>query len=179
MTTRIAGARRATRNLLGAMLLAMSVVTTPAEAVEVNGGFGVGALAIGSVPRLSLSPHVGLLLKSDSGCLLALSDTVQVLPTRSGAGIVNQTVLGGGYGTENVTFTVGAAVAIYSMYLCESEYCGRVVGVAPGASARVDAYFIGPLGISVSVNVSWFGGSSPVLPGSLVAMAAAGPVVRY
>jgi len=51
-------------------------------------------------------------------------------------------------------------------------------GAAPGGHAQTDWYFKGPLGVSLSANVAWYGGSSFVLRGNAAVMVTAGPILR-
>jgi hypothetical protein len=97
----------------------------------------------------------------------------------SGIGVYNHTTITIGYAWENVNFSAGPSLAIYSMASCGRFFCGRVAGLAPGANARADLFFTGPLGVSLSANVDWVSGSSLVLPGGVAAMVVAGPVFRW
>ncbi len=65
------------------------------------------------------------------------------------------------------------------MPACGAALCGRVVGLAPGGHARVNVYFFGRLGLSVSASLEWIGGRSLVLPGNLATTIVAGPVIRW
>ena len=75
--------------------------------------------------------------------------------------------------------SLGPSLSIYSMPVCGIVICDRVVGVAPGGHVQTDWYFAGPLGASVSANLDWAGGGSRVLPGGLVVMVTAGPILRF
>jgi hypothetical protein len=97
----------------------------------------------------------------------------------TGLGVYNHTTISIGYAWDNVELSAGPSLAIYSMASCGSFFCGRVAGLAPGANARADLFFTGPLGVSLSANVDWVSGSSLVLRGGVAAMVVAGPVFRW
>lgn len=99
---------------------------------------------------------------------------------KAGIGFYNKTSITIGYAWEKVNLSAGPSLSVYSMPACGvTLLCGRVVGVAPGGHAQGEVYFAGPLGLSVSANLDWIGGRSLVLPGGIVAMAVAGPVLRW
>lgn len=113
--------------------------------------------------------------------LFAVHDLCSILPA-SGAvdfGVYNETSIVLSYNSRTATFSAGPSLAIYSMTTCGRALCGRVVGIAPGGHAQTDVYLAGPLGISVSANVDWVGGSSLVLPGGVAVMVVAGPTLRW
>jgi hypothetical protein len=96
-----------------------------------------------------------------------------------GSGFYNKTSAAIRYASENVMFSVGPSLSVYSMPACGRTLCGRVAGVAPGGFVQTEMYFAGPLGVSVSGNVDWVGGESLVLPGGVAVMVLAGPVLRW
>jgi hypothetical protein len=93
-------------------------------------------------------------------------------------GVHDRTAAAVGYALKTVNVSLGPSLSIYSMPVCSIVICSRVVGVAPGGHAQTDWYFAEPFGVSVRANVDWAGGSSRVLPGGLVVMVTAGPVLR-
>lgn len=171
------------RRTAGAVLVGFVVVLVPrlARALELNGGVGLGGFIAGTVPRLAVSPHAGLSWRMESGFLFAIHDLFSVLPlsTRGGIGIYNQASTAIGYASKDVNFSVGPSFGVYSMVACSVTLCGRVAGLSPGGQAQANAFFAGPLGVSVSGYVNWVGGSSLVLPGGVAAMVVAGPVLRW
>ncbi len=140
----------------------------------------VGGILIGADPRLAVSPHAGMLWQLGS-VTLSVEDHVNILAAvnKLGVGVYNQTSVCIGYAWKTGNLSIGPSLSIYSMPACTADLCGRVVGVGPGGHAQVSAYFAGPLGVAVSVNVDWIGGASSVLAGSVAAMAIAGPVFRW
>lgn len=163
------------------MCACVLVVPAPAGAFELSGGVSLGGIMAGTEPRLAVSPHAAVAWRMESGLLFAVHDTLNILPatTRDGVGVYNETSATIGYSSEKSSFGVGPSLASYSMPACGVTLCGRVVGLAPGGHAHVDVYVAGPLGVSVSANVAWVGGSSLVLPGGIAATVVAGPVVRW
>lgn len=155
------------------------VVPTLAHAMEISFGLSTGGMLIGADPRFAVSPHGGLLWRSES-LALSVHDHVNILPAvnRLGVGLYNQTSAAVGYAWDSGNVILGPTLAIYFMPLCGPVQCGRVLGVGPGIHAQVDAYFVGPVGASLSANLDWNGGSSPLLPGNLLAMLTGGLVVR-
>jgi len=160
---------------------ALLVISSPAEALEVSGGVGLGGVLIGPDPRLAVSPHLAMSWRLGSGAALSAYERLNLLPaaTRLGIGIYSQTSAAIGYAWDAGNLSIGPTLSIYSMPACGAVLCGRVVGVGPGGHAQIDVYFAGSLGVSVSANVDWLGGSSPVLRGSVAAMILAGPVFRW
>ena len=168
----------------GVGVVALAVVAgTPAtaEAVEVSGGVSVGGLLVGTVPHLTVSPHVGLGWSWENGFLFAVHDLGSILPatSKNGVGFYNQTSAAIGYASEERNFSIGPSLSFYTMPACGATLCGRVLGVGPGVHAQVNAYFFGRLGLSVNANLDWIGGRSLVLPGGLATMVVAGPIVRW
>jgi hypothetical protein len=162
------------------VLVIVVVVPMPAAAFELSGGVSVGGILAGTVPHLAVSPHAGILWSTESSFLFAIHDLLSILPSTSkdGAGVYNQTSIAIGYAAEKINFSVGPSLSIYSMPACGATLCGRVAGLSPGAHVQVNLYLAEPLGLSVSANVDWVGGSSLVLPGGVAAMVVAGPVFR-
>jgi hypothetical protein len=163
--------------------LLVLVAPMPAEAFELSGGVSLGGfLAGGTVPRLAVTPHVGLSWRRESGFLFVVHDLFSILApiNKAGIGVYNKTSVAIGYASEKVNASAGPSFSIYSMSACSvTLLCGPVVGVALGGHAQADVYFAGPLGVSVSGNVDWLGGRSRVLPSSVAAMVVAGPVLRW
>jgi hypothetical protein len=162
-------------------LFVFIVAPAPAAALEITAGVNAGGFLAGAVPRLAVSPNAGISWSAESGVMLAAHDALSILPPMNGSGIgvYNHTTITIGYAWENVNFSAGPSLAIYSMASCGRFFCGRVAGLAPGANARADLFFTGPLGVSLSANVDWVSGSSLVLPGGVAAMVVAGPVFRW
>ncbi|WP_272458770.1 hypothetical protein [Polyangium jinanense] len=113
--------------------------------------------------------------------LLAVDEMCSILPSTNelGIGVYNHTSVAVGYASQQGNFSLGPSLSLYTMPACGVTLCGRVAGVAPGARAQADVYFVGPLGVSVSAAVDWVGGRSLVLPGGMAAMVVAGPVLRW
>lgn len=154
----------------------------PADAFEVSGGVGLGGILAGSKPRFAVTPHAGVTWRMESGFLVTAHEMLSILPATDehGVGVYNRTSVLVGYAAKGLIFSAGPSLSIYSMIACNAaSLCGRVVGLSPGAYAHADVYFAGPLGVSVSAGVDWIGGKSLVLPGDVVAMVIAGPVLRW
>jgi hypothetical protein len=165
-----------------ALLVLVLVAPIPAEAVEVAGGLSVGVFQAGTIPRVAVTPHAGISWRKESGFLLAVNDLFNILTpiNKAGIGVFNKASVTIGFGWKDIDGTVGPSLSIYSMPECGATFlCGRVVGVAPGGHVQAEVYFAGPLGVSVSGNLDWIGGSSAVLPGGIAAMVVAGPVLRW
>lgn len=154
---------------------------TLAQAFELSGGVSLGGFQAGTVPRLAVSPHAGISWRRANNFLIAVHDLCSILPPTNYAeiGVYNETSATIGYASETVDFSAGPSVSFYSMAACGLTLCGRVVGMSAGASAQTNVYFAGPLGVSVSANMTWIGGRSLVLPGSMALMFVAGPVLRW
>jgi hypothetical protein len=167
--------------MAGTALFVFILAPTPAEAQEITGGVNVGGLLAGAVPHLAVSPNAGISWSAESGIMLAAHDAVSILPPMNGTGVgvYNHTTIAIGHAGENVNWSAGPSLAVYSMASCGSFFCGRVAGLAPGVNARADLFFSGPLGVSLSANVDWVSGSSLVLRGGLAAMVVVGPVFRW
>ena len=162
------------------VVLLLVVVPTPAGAFELSGGVSLGGILAGTAPRLAVSPHAGIAWHIDGGLLFAVQELFSVLPPigTAGAGVVNHTSAAIGYASKGGNFSAGPSLSIYSMPACGATLCGRVVGLSAGGHMQADVYFAEPLGVSVSADVDWIGGSSRVLPGGVAAMVVAGPVFR-
>ncbi len=163
------------------MLFALVILPMPARALELSSGVSLGGVQAGTVPRLAVSPNMGILWRMNDGLTLAIHDLLNILPpiNRSGFGVYNHTSAAFGYAWANGYIDVGPSFSIYSMIACGTKLCGRVTGLSPGGQVQASLYFTGPLGASVSVNVDWVGGSSLILPGGVAAMIVAGPVLRW
>ena len=169
------------RRIAGAVLIVFVVIPKPARALDLNAGVSLGGFLVGTVPRLAVSPHVGLSWRMENGLLFAVHDLFSVISpsNQGGIGIYNQTSIAIGYASKDVNFSAGPSFSVYSMTACGATLCGTVTGLAPGGQAQANAFFSGRLGISVSGYVNWVGGSSLVLPGGVAAMVVAGPVIRW
>jgi hypothetical protein len=174
--------RRTGRSIaIGALfVLVFAGGPTPAAAFELNGGVGLGGMLAGTAPRLAVSPHAGIAWHMESGLLFAVQELFSVMPPigKTGAGVSSQTSAALGYASKSCNFSAGPSLSIYSIPACGPTLCGRVVGLAVGGHFQADVYLAEPLGVSVSANVDWIGGSSRVLPGGVAAMVVAGPVFR-
>lgn len=165
-----------------APLVVILMAPMAARAVELSGGVSLGGFQAGTLPRLAVTPHLGIAWRRESGFLFVAHDLFSILApvNKAGMGVYNKTAITIGYAWEKINVSVGPSLSIYSMPACGVTFlCGRVVGVAPGGNAQADMYFTGPLGVSVSANVDWIGGRSHVLPGGVAAMIVAGPVLRW
>lgn len=153
------------------------VVPATACALQLSGGVSIGGIQVGTDPALAVSPFVGVYWRNEGGFLLELQNMFSILPG-SRIGVHDRTSAALGYAWKTGTFSVGPSLSFYSMLACGSVICRRVEGAAPGGYGQVDWYFAGPLGVSVSANVAWYGGRSLALPGSAAIMVTAGPVLR-
>ena len=159
-----------------------SSAASRAEALELSGGVGVGGVLIGTVPHLGVSPHASASWRRDNGFMFSAHDMCSILiPARgeAGPGVYNLTSAAVGYAWERQNFSVGPTLSFYSISACGAKLCGRVIGMAVGGRAQVNAYFAGPFGIAVSGSLEWVGGRSLVLPGGLAATIVAGPMLRW
>jgi len=165
-----------------APLAAALLVPTQVWALDqLSGGVSLGGFQVGTVPRLAVSPHIAASWHTKSDFVVALNDQCSFLPPTDavGIGFYNQASISIGFSSRTAIFSAGPSLAIYSMTTCGPTLCGRVVGVALGGHAQADVYVAGPLGISVSANADWVGGSSLVIPGGVAVMVLAGPVLRW
>ncbi|HTN89245.1 MAG TPA: hypothetical protein VL242_36455 [Sorangium sp.] len=164
-----------------ALALVLSVVPAQAGASELSAGISLGWIQAGTATRLAVSPHAGISWRIESSMLFHVHDLFSVVPPIQvgGAGVYNSTAAALGYGWDHGDVSVGPSLAIYFMPACGSALCGRVAGMAVGAHGQTNAYVAGPLGVSVSANVDWVGGSSLVLPGHVSVLVVAGPVLRW
>lgn len=141
----------------------------------------MGGILVGTEPKLAVSPFVGLFWRTESGLLFEAHNMVSII-VGPRVGVYDRTAASIGYAWRTGNFSLGPSLSIYSMHVCNTVsgrlFCDRAVGVAPGGHAQTNWYFAGPLGVAVSANVDWAGGSSRVLPGSPVVMVTAGPVLR-
>ena len=162
------------------LLCACSLVVAPAPALalEFSGGVSVGGIQVGTEPELAVSPFVGWLWRRDER-LPDRSPQRAQHRSRAGVGVYDWTAFTFGYATKTGYVSLGPSLSVYMMRVCGAVICDRVMGVAPGGRAQSDWYFAGRLGASTSVNVDWAGGSSRVLPGSMVLMVTAGPIWRF
>lgn len=149
----------------------------PAGAYELRGGVSMGEIQMGTEPRFAVSALVGLLWHTDRGFLLEAHNMFSIVPgTR--VGVYDRTAVAVGYPWKTGNASLGPSLSIYSMPVCGVMICQGVVGVAPGGHFQGDWYMADSLGVSVSANVDWAGGSSRVLSGGLVVMVTAGLILR-
>lgn len=165
-------------------LVGLLLTTSVADSLEVNAGIGVGGSQVARTSRLSIAPHLGLVFQPlGNGFLVSVHNTLNILPGTGqfmGIGFNDLTVIGLGYAFKDLNMSLGGSLAAYYMPVCGPTHCGPVQGVSPGGHARVDYYTVGPVGISVNVEVGWYGAkSSKILPGGLVVLATAGPILRW
>jgi hypothetical protein len=155
------------------------LVLAPASAgaFEVSGGVSVGGIQVGTEPRLAVSGFAGLHWRIEGSFLLKGHTMFSILPGPR-VGFYDRTAAALGYAWKTVNVGLGPSLSIYSMPVCGVVICNHVAGIAPGGHAEAEWFFSDPLGVSVSANVDWAGGGSRVLPGGLVMMVTAGPVLR-
>lgn len=173
--------RTTSRRLPSAAMVALALVPAQVEAAELSAGVGVGWIQAGTARRLTVGPNAGISWHITRELLFRVHDLCSVVPPIQigGAGVYNHTSVAVGYAWKSGDVSAGPSTAIYLMPACGSALCGRVAGMAVGAHAQANAYVAGPLGVSVSANVDWVGGSSLVLPGHVSVLVVAGPVLRW
>jgi hypothetical protein len=185
MNSRGAG-RRLGSGLAVLAQCAAALFALPAGAdpqVEFSGGTGFGVLAAGVTSgRFAISPSASLNVRGVRGFFVA-RDTVSFLGATGGRfGINNETTVGGGLFWESVNVSAGLSLAEYSLPMCGPRLCGRVHGLSPGASVRLDLfgpYLSGGLGVSVDCAGTWITGLAyPVWSGVSV-RCSAGPILRF
>ncbi|WP_437912805.1 hypothetical protein WME73_38225 [Sorangium sp. So ce302] len=162
------------------LLCAYALVLVPAsaQALEFSSGVSVGGIQVGTEPKLAVSPFAGWLWRKERDFRIEVHNMLSVIPgTR--VGVYDRTAVTVGYVTKTGNVSLGPSLSLYSMPVCGAVICDRVMGLAPGGRAQSDWYFAGRLGASTSLNVDWAGGSSRVLPGSVVVMVTAGPIWRF
>lgn len=157
---------------------ALVVVPASAQALEFREGVSVGGIQVGTEPKFAVSPFAGWLWRSEGDFRLEVHNMLSIVPG-VGIGVYDRTAVTLGYATKTTTVSLGPSLAVYSMLVCGAVLCDRVVGLAPGGRVQSDWYFAGPLGVSTSIHMDWARGSSRVLPGSLVVMMTAGPILRF
>lgn len=145
-----------------------------AEALEIAGTASFGVFkASGGAPRFAVSPGAVLRLGSTSGFNFSLQDSVSLFPGPGPFGFSNQTSLGAGFSWKSFDADLAAALSAYRFYSCgDTNYCGYVVGAAPGGRGRF-AYFPWDnfAGVAATVDVNWYSGRSLVLrPGAAVVL---------
>jgi hypothetical protein len=152
-----------------------------ADAYELSGGVSLGGILVGTVPRLTVSPHGGFSWSREGGFLFAVHDVCNLVPGTGmlGFGVYNQTSASVGYVSKQFDLSLGPSLSVYSLPACGATLCGRVVGLAPGGRVETNLYFAGALGVSASGSLDWVGGQSLVLPGGWAAMVVVGPVLRW
>ena len=86
-----------------APLVLVLLVPIPAEAFELSGGVSLGGFQVGStLPRLAVTPHVGLSWRRESGFLFVAHDLSSILTpvNKAGLGVFNKASITIGYGWE-------------------------------------------------------------------------------
>lgn len=172
--------------LSGGSLLPIGPLCSQARAdtsVELSTGAGFGALVAGVTSgRFSVSPSASLSLRGERWFFVA-RDTTSFLGLAGGPfGIDNETTLGGGLFGRLVNVSAGLSLAEFWLPLCGAQFCGKVHGLAPGASVRLDVF--GPflsdrVGVSIDCAGSWITGrAAPVWSGVSV-RCSLGPVLRF
>ncbi|WP_434042448.1 MULTISPECIES: hypothetical protein [Sorangium] len=157
---------------------ALVVDPSPAKAVELSGGVSVGGIQIGADPKLAVNPFAGLLWRREREFLLEVHHMFSILPGER-VGAYDRTAVALVYAWKTGKVSLGPSLSVYWMPVCGIAICTRVVGIAPGGHAQTDWYLSEVLGVSVSANLDWVGGSSRVLRDNSVAMVTAGPVWRF
>jgi hypothetical protein len=129
------------RSALVATLLVAALlgIATPARAIEVGGGVDFGGV-LGPAQHFAVTPHLALSWSMSNGFLWGVHEMVAILPPvgGSGLGFYEQTAAVIGYTGETTNFSVGPSLSVLDMSTCGSAYCGRVLGVAPGAHAQAN-----------------------------------------
>ncbi|AUX35021.1 hypothetical protein SOCE836_072090 [Sorangium cellulosum] len=163
------------------VVLPLLVVPARVEAYELRAGVSLGWLQAGTVPRLAVGPHAGMAWPIQRDILFGVHDLCTILPPtqEDGPGVYNQTSVDIGYAWKDGNVSAGPSVALYVVPACGITLCGLVGGLAVGGHAQTNAYVVGPLGVSVSVNVDWVGRGSLVLPSYVSVVVVAGPVLRW
>jgi hypothetical protein len=151
--------------------------------VEFSGATGFGVLAMGITPgQFAISPSASLSVRSPRWFLVA-RDTVSFLGATGGRfGINNETTLGGGFNWDSVNVSAGLSLAECSLPLCGPRLCGRMHGLAPGASARLEvfgSYLSGALGVSVDCAGAWITGAAYPVWSGISVRCSAGPILHF
>jgi hypothetical protein len=151
--------------------------------VEFLGATGFGVIAVGITPgQFAISPSASVTIRGPRWFFVA-RDTVSILGATGGRfGINNETTLGGGFSWDSVNVSVGLALAEYALPLCGPRLCGRVHGLAPGASARLEVFgpaLSGALGVSVDCAGAWITGDANPLWSGISVRCSAGPILRF
>jgi len=174
----------ATPAWLGALAVLLACARARADpSVELSGATGFGVLAAGITQgRFAISPSASLSVRWKRGFFVA-RDTVSFLGATGGRfGINNEITLGGGLFWASVNVSAGLSLAAYSLPICGPRLCGRVHGLSPGASARLDLFgpfLSGGLGVSLDCAAAWITGPAyPVWSGVSV-RCSAGPILRF
>jgi hypothetical protein len=161
------------------VVCALLLGATSASAQEISGGVGVAGVMAGTSPRGAVSPHVGVLWRTNGGLLFAVHDSCSVLPEvdRFGLGVYNTLSFAIGYASATTQLAAGPALSVYSLPMCGPEWCGPANGIAAGGSARATVYFAGALGVSASAGVEYM--NNQLLPGGIATTFIAGLVLRW
>lgn len=126
-------------------------------------------------PYLAISPHVATAWPWAGDFYFMAQGMVSVLPAvKRSWGVYSPFSLDLAYKWGSRTFSLGPSFAFFYLPACGVKYCARTTGLAPGIHARVEVYFIGPLGVVVDGNVDWIIGNNSVLAGEVAGMAAIG-----
>lgn len=172
---------RLSRMLCALAVVGASLTAAPsaAEAFELAGTASFGAFQVGTTTMFAVAPGVALRLGPDQGVNLTLQDSFVMFPGQGRFGFDNRASLGVGYAWPMFDVDVAASLSGYWMPACGRTLCGQVMGVAPGARARVSYYMHDRFGVAVTADVGWYGGRSLVLPDSTAVTVVIGPVLRW
>jgi hypothetical protein len=171
--------RRAAAAALG--LIAAAAVPGPAHGLELSATVTAGLFQVGTSAMFAVMPSLTLRLGPVQGLDLTLADGFMMFPGPGAPfGFDNRLSVGLGYSWPAFDVDVAGSLSGYWMHACGAELCGRVMGLAPGARARVSYFpWSSSLGITLAGDVGWYGGDSLVLPGNAAATITAGPVLRW
>ena len=171
---------RGWRPVRGLALLLLFLVSARVEAMEVDVGASVGGMLAGNVPRFAVSPYGGLSWRLGSNFVVVVHDMVSLLLAANshGPGVYDHLSVAAGFAWEDGKIVAGPSLSFFSMPACGPEWCAHVNGFGAGATARVDLFFWGPAGVSLSGNVDVPIQSNSVLPGGPAWMLLAGAVFR-
>jgi hypothetical protein len=160
----------------GTMVLCAS---SEAHGLELAGTASFGAFQVGTTTMFAVAPGVALRLGPGSGVNLTLQDSFVMFPGPGRFGFDNRVSVGAGYSWPTLDVDLSAVLSGYWMPACGPTLCGQVMGVAPGARARVSYFLHERFGVAVTGDVGWYGGRSLVLPDSTAVTVVMGPVLRW
>lgn len=162
--------------------LALSVVPIGSHAADYSLGVGIGGMLAGVKPHLTVSPKGDVYWRSESGWLVGLHDTANILLANGGEGpgIWNESSVLGGYATPSVVLSGGLSLAEYFMPACNAALtCGRVLGIAPGLHLQAHLFLSERFGALLSGGLAWAIGSSGPLHDTWMGSIVVGPVLRW